>query len=165
MKTCKFTDKVIEELYANWISFYNARVDAINYIRAKKLEEWQSEAEEEAKRDRYPKFQVIEWYEGKLVHMTEWMNRGKQELDKSETKFESLYQKVKDAVFTEEDVGYLFIFDFYKSEVRKIPSDKPNVVSVRFAMYHWDYSYAPYKVENILFNAPEVKFTDWEEVE
>ena len=165
MKTCRFTDKVIEELYTNWINFYNARVDAINYIRGKKLEEWQSEAEEEAKRDRYPKDQIIEWYENKLVHMTEWMNRGKQELDKSEAKFESLYQKVKDAVFTEEDVGYLFIFDFYKSEVRKIPSDKPNVVSVRFAMYHWDYSYAPYKVEEIQFVAPKVKLTDWEEQE
>ena len=165
MKTCRLTNEVIDQLYANWIAFYNKRVDAINYIRGKKLDEWKKEAEEEVKRDRYTRDQVIDWYENKLVQMTNWMKRGQTELEKSEKQFEKLYQKLKEAVYTEEDRGYTFIYDFYKSEVRKVESDKYNVVSVKLMMYHWDYSYAPYKVENILFNAPEVKFTDWEEAE
>ena len=165
MKTCRLTNEVIDQLYANWIEFYNKRVDAINYIRGKKLDEWKKEAEEEVKRDRYTRDQVIDWYENKLVQMTNWMKRGQTELEKSEKQFEKLYQKIKEAVYTEEDRGYTFIYDFYKSEVRKVESDKYNVVSVKLMMYHWDYSYAPYKVENILFAAPEVKFTEWEEVE
>ena len=165
MKTCRLTNEVIDQLYSNWIEFYNKRVDAINFIRGKKLEEWKNEAEEEVKRDRYPKSQVIEWYENKLVHMTNWMESGKAGLDKSESKFESLFKIVKEAVYTEEDLGYTIVYDFFKSEVRRVKSDKPYVVSVKFAMYHWDYLYAPYKVEKIPFVAPKVKFTPWEEVE
>lgn len=165
MKTCKLTDKVIEQLYKNWIAFYNKRVDAINYIRGQKLKEWESEAEEEAKKDRYSKSQIFEWYDQKLIHMTNWMNSAKEALDRSEIDFEMIYQKVKEAVFKEEDIGYTFIYDFFKAEVRKVESEAKNVVSVKFSMYCWDYVYAPYKIENIQFVAPEVKFTEWEEVE
>ena len=165
MKTCRLTNEVIEQLYANWIEFYNKRVDAINYIRGQKLEEWKKEAEDEIKRDRYPRSQVIEWYENKLKHMTHWMERGQKGLEQSESDFEKLYKKIQSKVFSEEDIGYLFIYDFYKAEVRKEESDKTNVVSVKFAMYSWDYTYPPYEVEKIPFVPPEVKFTDWEEAE
>ena len=165
MKTCRLTNEVIEQLYANWIEFYNKRVDAINYIRGMKLDEWKGEAEAEIKRDRYPRSQVIEWYDDKIAHMTNWMQRGKDGLEESEKDFEKVYQLIKDAVFTEKDIGYLFIYDFYKAEVRKEESNKKNVVSVKFAMYSWDYTYPPFNVEKIQFAAPEVNFTEWEEAD
>ena len=165
MKTCRLTNKVIEQLYANWIDFYNKRVDAINYLRGQKLNEINTEAQEEIKKGYVSKNDIVDWYEKKLVDITEWMNDAKRGLDKAESLFESIYQQVKEKVYTEEDIGFVYIYDFYKSEVRKKASDKLNVVSVRFSMYHWDYSFYPFKVEKIQFKAPEVEFTPWEEAE
>ncbi len=163
MKTCRLTDEVIEKLYANWITFYNKRVDAVNFLRGQKLDEINNEVKEEMKREYYPKDEIVEWYEGKLQHMVDWISDAKKGLDKAEENFETIYQIIKNAVYTEEDLGYTYIYDFYKCEVRKVKHDKQNVVSVKFSMYHWDYSYYPFKVEKIHFVAPKVKFTPWEE--
>ena len=166
MKTCRITDEVLEQLHANWVEFYNKRVDAINYLRGLKLKEINESAQAEIKRDIVSKNDIIDWYEGKLAHMTKWMEDAKYGLDKAEELFESIYQKVKEAVLTEEDIGSTIIYDFYKAEIRRRKSDSDaRVVTVKFLMYHWDYTYYPFKVENIQFIAPEVKLTSWEEVE
>lgn len=163
MKTCRLTNEVLEQLYANWINFYNARVDAINYLRGQKLKEINDEAQQEIKKGSLSKNDIVEWYDKKLLDITEWMNDAKRGLDKAEELFESIYQKLKEAVYTEEDLGYTYTYDFYKSEVRKMKSDKDNIVVVRFSMYHWDYTFYPFKVEKIQFVAPKVKFTPWVE--
>lgn len=165
MKTCRIASEVIEQLHDNWISFYNKRVDAINYLRGLKLKEINETAQAEIKKGILSKNDVVDWYEKQLEKMREWMDDAKVGLDKAESLFESIYEKLKEKVFTEKDIGKLYIYDFYKSEVRVNKGDKSNVISVKFMMYHWDYNYYPFKVDNIQFIAPEVKFTDWEEVE
>lgn len=163
MKTCRLTNEVIEKLYANWIAFYNKRVDAINYLRAQKLKELNDEATFEVKRDVISKNDLVDWYEVQLAKIREWMDSAKVGLEKAEELFNDIYQKIKEAVYTEEDIGWTYIYDFYKSEIRKIKSKKENVVSVKFSMYHWDYTFYPFKVEKIQFVAPKVKFTPWVE--
>lgn len=164
MKNCRLTDEVIDQLYKNWIAFYNKRVDAVNYLRGQKLKEINEEAQAEIKKGYQSKNDIVDWYEQKLVDITNWMNDAKHGLEVAENNFESIFQKVKEAKFSEEDIGYTYIFDFYKSEVRKIKNNKADVVSVKFPMYHWDYTFYPFKVEKIQFKAPKVKFTPWEEL-
>lgn len=164
MKICRLTDEVFDQLYKNWIAFYNKRVDAVNYLRAQKLKEINEEAKKEMKKGSLSKNDIVDWYEVQLAKMREWMDSAKHGLDVAEANFASFYQKIKDKVYTEEDIGLTYIYDFYKSEVRVNISDtNTNTVIVKFMMYHWDYNYYPFKVDNIQFIAPEVKFTPWEE--
>lgn len=163
MKTCRISKQTLDQLYKCWIDFYNKRVDAINYLRKQKLDAINAEAQAEMKKDSMSKNDIVDWYEIQLAKMREWMDDAKRGLDKAESNFESFYQQIKDTVYTEDDLGYTYIYDFYKVEIRKNKNEKDNIVSVKFMMYHWDYTFYPFKVEKIQFKPPKVKLTPWEE--
>ena len=161
MRVCQLSQDCLRTLYNNWTEYYNQRLKIIEYIRDKKMAEWEAEAKSDIRAGRYSTSSVQDWYDSNVRKMRNWVNECVDSLKETDAKFERFYKRVCNDYFSANDYGTTIIYDFYRFEVRRERYDSYDHFNVRFTgQTHW-YSWDPIPKTTAEFETGKPYFSSW----
>ena len=113
------TEECLLECKRKWIEYYNARIDALEYLSKRSEEDYRDEGNDDIRYGRYNTRSVHEWYNGKINDLEKWVKTSISELEEENRKFEILWKQACNYSYDSRDFGYRIIYDFYRFEKRR----------------------------------------------